>query len=89
MTKNPSDSLPKKKILCYQNEFPFFVSIITYDASKSRYKKRSCMVFFYYSVGEIRQPRVIFQFPFFFGQVDNKESKTRIVVSQYNSLALF
>ena len=36
-------------------------------------------------IGESRQPWPIFQFPFFFGQVDNKESKTNIVTSQYNS----
>ena len=32
-------------------------------------------------IGESRQPWAIFQFPFFFGQVDNKETKI-------NSLAL-
>ena len=34
-------------------------------------------------VKESRQPWAIFQFPFFFWQVDNKESKTK-----YNSIAV-
>ena len=35
------------------------------------------------TVGESRQPRAIFQFPFLFWQVDNKESKNK-----YSSIAL-
>ena len=34
-------------------------------------------------LGESRQPRAIFQFPFFFWQVDNEELK-----SEYSSIAV-
>ena len=33
-------------------------------------------------VEESRQPWAIFQFPFFFGQVDNKESKNKYRVTE-------